>query len=240
MYRISKILLLFTFIGLIPPLYPIKAFAIDKIYSPIVEEGEVEIEARGVSEFHDDGEDKHIQKFGVGYAPSDRFAFEFYAETEHEESETELEAIAVETRYQLTEQGEYWLDAGAYLEFEYAFDEEYKIETKALLEKEVGKTLHTTNLILERDIFNHGGMFEAGLAWKSKYRLDEAFEPGFEYFAEFGRVNDIPTWDEQEHAVGPAVYGKLWGKVKYGLALVFGVSDAAPDQAVRWEIEFEL
>ncbi|MEZ4755009.1 MAG: hypothetical protein R3A13_12025 [Bdellovibrionota bacterium] len=232
--------LTFLLVLISPVLISIQALAIDKIYSPIVEEGELEVETRGRYEFDDDGHNKNVQKFGIGYAPTDRFAYEVYAELEREESESKFEAVAVETRYQIFDQGEYWIDAGAYLEFEYKLDEEYKVETKALLEKDFGPTLHTANLILERDIFNSGHKFETELAWKSKYRLSQEFEPGFEYFAEFGEVNDMPSWDGQEHSVGPAIYGKLWGRMKYALAFVFGVSDAAPDHTARWELEFEF
>jgi hypothetical protein len=59
-----------------------------------------------------------------------------------------------------------------------------------------------------------------------------------------GKWNDWDKQVNQNHRVGPAVFGKLaLGNrqvVKYNAAWLFGVSDAAPDNTFRMQVEYEF
>ena len=84
----------------------------------------------------------------------------------------------------------------------------------------------------------HSNETEGGFAWSSRYRLNEHFEPGFEYHADFGGLNEGRTYQEQSHQTGPVFYGKV-GPVKYDVGYLFGASDAAPQGMFKWILEYE-
>lgn len=224
---------------------PQNANAIDKIYSPIVHSGELELETRGTYDFDDRDERDGAweQKWGFGGALADRWAAELYLETEKEKGEDlELEAVALETRWQLFEQGEYWLDTGLYLEYELATESEAadKLEGKILLEKGYGQFEHRANIIFEREVGGYSeDETELEFSAVSRYRVNEFLEPGVEWHSAFGEIDDLGTWSSQKHNVGPAVYGKLGGGFRYELSLLFGVSTEATDTVLRGVLEYE-
>jgi len=148
---ILAIILFFCLLGITQ-----NAHATKKVYSPIVEGGELEIEMRGSYDFdHRSSKDgKQKQKYAVGYGLTDRWHTELYGEIEKgaTASKFEFTALEWENRYQLTEQGQYWVDVGLYFEYEVSFEDDHadKIEGKLLLEKEMGSFIHTANIIFEK------------------------------------------------------------------------------------------
>ncbi len=225
--------------------YPKDALAAKKVYSPIVEKGELELEARGSYDFdHRDSKDgKQKQKYAVGYGVTDRWFTELYGEFEKLSNEDfEFTSVDWENIYQLFEQGEHGLDAGLYLEYEFGVeeDESDKIEGKLLLEKSLSRLTHTLNLIIEKEVGKHSkDEVEGGLAWSSKYRWQESFEPGFELHSDFGELGEGIPYKQQKHQLGPVFYGKLGKHVKYDIGYLFGISDAAPDRSLKWILEYE-
>jgi len=231
----------FCLLGITP-----NAHATKKVYSPIVEGGELEIETRGSYDFdHRSSKDgKQKQKHAVGYGVTDYWFTEFYGIIEKGATDDDFEFAEIEwaNRFQLTEQGQYWVDLGLYFAYEVSFEDDKadKIEGKLLIEKEIGKYTHIANIIFEKQV---GGdtekETEGGLAWGSRYRWREYFEPGFEFHSEFGELNESKSFDEQEHLVGPVFYGKI-GLFKYDVGYLFGISDDAVDGKLKWIIEYEL
>ena len=238
---VMAMIFFFCLLGITP-----NAHATKKVYSPIVEGGELEIETRGSYDFdHRSSKNgKQKQKYAVGYGVTDRWFTELYGEIEKgaTASEFEFTALEWENRYQLTEQGQYWVDVGLYFEYEVSFEDDHadKIEGKLLLEKEIGKFTHTTNIIFEKQVGGDSEKeTEGGLAWGSRYRWQEYFEPGFEIHSEFGELNESKSFNEQEHLGGPVFYGKI-GHFKYNVGYLFGISDDAVDGKLKWIIEYEI
>ncbi len=231
--------------------FPEEAFATLKVYSPIVEGGEFEIEARGSYDFDDrvskDGNQK--QKYSVGYGVTDRWWTELYGEVEKgrnddgEDPNFSFTSMEWENRYQLLEQGKYWLDAGLYFAYEIPFENKHpgQIEGKLLLEKSLDKFTHTANVIFEKQV--GGGAAEetvAGLAWSSRYRWHEYLEPGFEIHSDFGKLKEHTPYNEQQHQVGPVLYGKLTKELRCDIGYLFGVTDASPDGTLKWIFEYGM
>ncbi len=224
-----------------------------KVYYPYVELGELEIEYRGSRTIDGDdakdNEQKHL--LGVGYGFNEWWFSEIYAEWEREAGsgeETAFEAFEWENRFQITNPGEYWADFGLLVEYERtdSGSSPDKIELALLFAKEFGKFEAAYNVIFEREV--GGGAsddVEFGHALQLKYRLDRAFEPGIEIFGEFGAIDDMPSFDEQEHYAGPIVTGVLplgdsAMKLKYNVGYLFGVSDEAEDGVVKAILELEV
>jgi high-affinity iron transporter len=224
------------------------AHATKKIYKPYVEKGEIELEWKFGHDFDDnnskDGKEK--QKFGVGYGVTDKWFTELYPEIEKEAGDNrdyKMTALEWENIFQLTEKGQYAVDFGVLAAYDQSFenDKASKVEAKLLFAKDTGQFSHTMNITFENEVGQHAqGELETGLAWGTRYRLNPYFEPGFEYHAEFGRLDTSSDFDEQEHQIGPVAYGKLPYGFKYDVGYLFGISDESPDGALKSIIEYEM
>ena len=223
-----------------------EAKAIDLIYPATIHEGEVDVELRGTltDDHRSEGDNRLKTIFGVGYGINSWWATEINAVLRKEPSDSsEVTAVQFENRFQLTEQGEYAWNVGLYGEYEFstvghATD---AVEAKVLLDNEWGDLLTKINLIAEREVGeNSSDDIEGELAASTRYRWKPAIEPGIEYQAGFGPLDDTGSFNSQEHLLGPVIEGRLAKGVKYELAFLLGVSDAAPDRVLRWMIEYEF
>lgn len=223
------------------------AHATKKVYSPLVEKGELEVEVRGSYDMdsRDSKDGAQKQKYAIGYGFTDWYFSEIYGEIERGAADGHFTFTSVEweNRFQLTEQGEYILDAGLYFAYEASLEDKKadKIEAKILLEKSLHRFTHTANLIFKKEILGAKNLknTEGGLAWGSRWRWREYLEPGVEWHGHFGEWNDLPSLSQQTHQVGPVFYGKV-GAIKYDIGYLFGVSDPAPEGMLKWILEIEL
>ena len=231
------------------------AYAEKHVYTPIIVKGEWELETTGVYDIDHSKSKNAVQEYknSIGYGLTDRWATELYGEFERQPqqddngnafiSSVKFTHLEWENRYQLTEQGQYWLDAGLYFAYEIPMRQKDpgRIEGKILLEKSPGQFTHTANIIFNKEV--GGGTTQettAGLAWSSRYRLSEHFQPGIEYWIDFGEIHKALHYDQQSHQVGPAIYGRLTRHIKYDLGFLFGISAAAPRGELKWILEYEF
>jgi len=228
------------------------AHASHKVYSPIVEPGEFELELRGHTTFDSDPakDDQQKYKLEAGYGIAQRW-FSVLGTTLVKDgagSSLQSEEWFWENIIQLTEQGEYWLDAGLYLEYAVprAAGTPNEIETKLLLEKSIGRFQHTANLVFVREVGNgapNTTYFE--YAWRSRYFVSPAIQPGIEIYGEMGEFGRVLPADQQDHRAGPVLSGILGqgghgDKWKYELGYLFGLTDAAPSGTLKFNLEYEF
>lgn len=227
------------------------AEASHKVYSPYVDEGEVELEMRTHTTFDSDASKNSNEKmkFEAGYGVTSYWSTAIVAEVADDAShQHRYQATAWENIFQLTEPGEYWVDVGAYLEYEVGQQagSNDEIEGKLLLEKMVGRYVHTVNLILNRELgSNAANATNFEYAWRTKYLLSKAIEPGIEIYGVMGELGHSLPASQQDHRIGPVISGELpvhqrKGKWKYELGYLFGVSDAAPNGTLKLNLEYEL
>ncbi len=219
-------------------LQPGEASASHKIYSPIVDFGETEIELRGHYNFDDDdevdGSQKYKLDFGRGVTP--HWFTEVVLEYEHGPGEGGvLEAVEWENVIQLTEQGEYAFDWGVLVEYSHALEDGHadKIEFGPLVQKEFGRQVWTGNLILEAPLSGDEGV-EWEFATRLQRRISPAFEPALEAY-----------WSEDELQIGPALLGQTrMGQgttiFAWQAGILAGLTHATPDVTVRFLIELEF
>jgi hypothetical protein len=229
------------------------ALAADKLYEPYVTKGEVELEYFASRTVDNDANKDNAQKqqFSLGYGVTDHWFSELYGKFEREpQGVTKFDAVEWENIFQLTEQGEYWVDVGASLAYEWTPREDTAdtVEARLLLAKDIGKTSHILNIIAEKNV---GSGPKESLAstflWSSRYRYCSYFEPGMEISSDFGALNRRGAFNEQKHEIGPVAYGKLpvglttkADALKYRVGYLFGVSDAAPNGEAIAQLEYEL
>lgn len=203
---------------------------IDKVYHPYVQAMEKEVEWRMVAA---DGD--HLQRLGIGRALSDRIFVEGYLIAAEEGDTFRLQGYELETRLQLTEQGEYAIDWGLLLELEKAHKEdEYELATALLMEKQWGRWVGAANLWLE---YEWGDAvkdeFETATALQARYRYSPKFEPAVEFYA-----------GENTRALGPVAMGDIrfaaGKKLHWETGVLLGLSEKTPDATLRVLAEYEF
>ncbi len=223
------------------------AHASHKVYSPIVEQGEYAIELRGHVNLDGDAVNRTQQyKAEFEHAPTARWLTELVGEFENESGESlKASAIEWENIFQLTEQGEHWLDFGVLGEYsrELSNGARDKIALGALFEKSLGSQIVNLNLTAERQL---GGaeQTELGYVFRWRWRRSQAFEPGIEIFGELGDAKHLRSFADQVHSIGPGFAGsrslRSGRKLRYEAAYLFGLSRAAPNGTPRLQIEYEF
>ena len=217
----------------------------DYIYTPAVEYGEKEIDFKTGTAKLQNGERAQVSSIGLGYGVTEYWFTEVYFKHKREGSET-LSIGEWENKFQLTETGKYPVDLGLVVEIEAPLNrnEAYELKLAPLLQTEFGKLQLNGNLIFERTFGPGDHITEMGYQWQAKYRWRPSFEFGLQGFGEMGKWDQWENSDEQNHRMGPAVFGKLdlgvKQAIKYNAALVLGTSDAAPDRTLRMQVEYEF
>lgn len=226
----------------------------DEIYSPNAEYREIGLEYNGSRSFDPDADKNGSQERQValeaGLTP--RLVVEVNAAYSKDPGNTlQLKAHEIEGRYQFFESGEQWLDAGMLVAYQFAAqsDTPDSLEVKLLLQKDAGKFTSTANIGFSQNVgqfSEHTGGPDYVFLWNTRYRYNVGFQPGIEIQSDLGQGPQLGHFNEQQHYIGPAVYGKLFGPlplgqaIKYQAAYLFGVSDAAVRSVARALVEYEM
>lgn len=222
------------------------------VYPAVVESGERELEVRGWR--HIDGNNEldgsGALKLAVGTAITDFWFLEPYLEFEKEGSkDLQLEAVEIENRFQLTPQGKYWLDVGLLVEGEFNAngEDKQKLRYGPLLEKQFGRTVVTTNLLLQNQFGSDAEHHDDTLfsyAANVRYLYAPAIEPGVSAYGGIGALGDPEKGSEQVHQVGPSIRGKFslgpGSVLKYRTGVVFGLTSGSPDATWIGHLEYEF
>lgn len=215
---------------MLPGLVMADDLAIDKVYHPYVQPLEREVEWRMVAA---DGD--HLQRLGIGQSLNDRVFVEGYLLAVEEGDTFRLEGYELETRIQLTEQGEYPVDWGMLVELEKAHhQDEWELATVLLMEKQWGRWVGAANFWLEYEWGNQiKDEFETAVALQTRYRLSPEFEPAIEFYG-----------GENTRALGPVAMGDIrFGpgkKLHWETGILLGLSKKTPDATLRLLAEYEF
>lgn len=225
---------------------PVDAYA-KKVYSPIVESGEVELEYSLDQSFDSDpaidGSARH--QFELEYGVTDRWQTAIYGDFRKRPGQSfAYQGLKWENIFQLFEQGERWLDAGLYAEYiipESSLNKPDVIEFKMLLEKESGKVVNTANLTLKKELgANATKNTTAGYAWRSKWRWMKQAEPAIEIYGSLGELGGFNPVAQQSHQAGPVLHGKLSGGIGYEIGYLFGLTSGSDDGVLKLILGYEF
>ena len=148
----------------------------------------------------------------------------------------EAEEIEWENIFQLSEQGEYFVDLGFFAEAKIPLEVEYPygFEAGPMFQKDFGRLASNLNVLAEW-AFGNGFRTEneLGYSFQSRWRSGTLVEGGLQAFGV-----------EDAHVVGPAVFGggRLNERYKYkwDAAALAGATDDAEDWRLRWQFELEF
>jgi hypothetical protein len=226
------------------------AGAADYVYTPTVEYGEREIDFKFGATSPLDGNRSQGASIGYGYGAEEYWFTEVYVKQERNGSDI-ANLAEWENKFQLTDTGEYPVDAGLITELEAPLSANTPWEFKIgpLFQTEFGKLQLNGNLLFERAFGKadaSGVPYSTNFSyqWQAKYRWQPVFEFGLQGFGDMGKWNDWDKQADQSHRIGPAVFGKFAlgnrQAIRYNAAWLFGVSDAAPSNTFRMQVEYEF
>lgn len=224
------------------------ALALDEIYSPSAEPKELSLEYNGSRTFdsQSDKNDAQEHELALEYGATDWWTVETSAGFNKEPADhVRLNDIEIENRFQFFQPGENWMDSGMLVAYDFGIQghEADSVEVKLLLQKDyLDKITSTVNVGFTNDVGKYaasGGSDYVFLA-NTRYRLNQYIQPGVEIQSDLGQSHTLRHFDMQDHYIGPAAYGTLFGKLKYQAAYLFGVSDAAAQSSARILLEYEM
>ncbi len=211
---------------------------IDRSYHPYVQALEREIELRasiedGINSLRDD---RQTWRLGYGQSFTDNWFGELYLIGEQTSSESlSIEQYELEALWQITEQGEYPVDAGMLFEFELNESTDImEFTTGLLLEKEWARWTGTANLYATYE-FGSGikNEFETAAALQLRYRHSREFEPALKFYT-----------SETIIGAGPVIMG-AWSlgqarQLCWEAGMINSLGKDAPDRTFRLLLEYEF
>ncbi len=223
--------------------------------------GELEIEHNGSASFDHrpgfGGEQSYTLELGTGLTPWWHSEVELGFDNDPTMGQpTLLTQVVTENMFQLTEPGQYFVDAGFYIEYGQslthgAYAASNQVTFGPVLGKQIGATTHMLNLFFTRELgpdqTSQG--LDFSYRWQSRWNLWAPFSPAIEVYGDTGTLGSAPGFSGQQFLVGPVGVGLLRmnelglgraGQIKYELGWLFGATPATARGTLRWRLELEI
>lgn len=75
---------------------------------------------------------------------------------------------------------------------------------------------------------------------EATYRFENGYRFGAQMFNSYNSTAAFGDFDDQKHAVGPVLKGKIGGDLKFEVSSLFGLSEAAPDATLRLFLSYSF
>lgn len=226
----------------------------DEIYSPRVEAGEFEIEARY---YHLDGNAdgaNHARetRLELGYSPTDFWrASVSPVIVDGPRSATKLRQIQIENVFALPIAAGAWPDMGLFVSYEIATvtDAHDELVLGPIFEERFADVLLSASVFADRAVTREGD-YGMSYAWQIRWDRTRALALGLQGFGEheFGNEDEdeargaIPAY-APGHRAGPALFGDIPladdAGLNWQLGLLWGLDDDAADHTLRLAIAYE-
>jgi hypothetical protein len=209
--------------------------SVDKVYHPYVMPFEREFEWRFSSRKNDDGNEL-LQRIAYGQAISEYVTVEGYIVGERDSDDNfGLHSYEIETRWMLTDQGQYWADWGALFELEKRHQKDsWEFTTGVLAEKEFGRNSLTINLLASQSWGSDTiSKLQGEFRLKYRYRWIPEIQPAIEIYSSRDFLG-----------IGPAFMGikRFEGQrqLKWELGFIAGLNGKSTDHTLRFALEMEF
>lgn len=219
---------------------PVDAHATKTVTSPYVTKGKATVEWRGGYEFDEDADNTWRTRNQFAYGFTDFYELKISGDTRNR-GDTEFTDVDFENKFQLTPKGQYFVDVGLRLDLTRSLNGGADgAGGKLLFGKKTGEFSHLLNLEAGREIGgesnNNDWVF--GASYAIAHPLTDQLSLGAEWYSDFKDFNN--SYSEQDHRVGPVLYGTAFGSVKYQAGILAGVSEAAPDVTLKTTINYSF
>ncbi|MDB5490826.1 MAG: hypothetical protein JWO78_675 [Micavibrio sp.] len=217
------------------------------VTSPVVNDGETTMELKGEYDVDDRSALRGAWNGKVNIAHSFTSFWSSEIETTVQQtglSNARLDFSATEwkNKFQFTREKEFGFDTGMRITYSRnTSGDQDSVEVKLLAAKTLGPTSHRLNLIGTRVVGNAPAHAVSwGASWSSRYKITDAFQPGFEEYSAFGKIGNEQGFDKQDHRLGPVFYGKINDRVSYDAGYLVGLSHAAPDGTLKAILKYKF
>ena len=224
----------------------------DYVNTPNVEYGEREIDFKYGTEKLANGEGRESAgSIGFGYGATTWWFTEAYVKAHKLPGDkTRYDAFEWENKFQLTEPNKYPVDLGFFIEVERPQEraEGYEWAFGPLFQFDTGPIRWNVNPVLEKVTGSKEEgphPLELGYQLQVAYRLSNGVDVGLQAFGDLGKWNEWAPHNEQEHRIGPAIFGKVKlgeGRqvIRYNAAFLWGQTNATPQHTFRVQAEYEF
>jgi hypothetical protein len=115
-----------------------------------------------------------------------------------------------------------------------------RFEVGFLAARKFGDFPNTLNIGLENE---YGTNARDGTRFNVNYRVQYAYSdslvPGLEFYKGKGRLGTEPN-GPKEVQLGPTLSGNLTENAKYDLGILWGLSNASPDNRFKWIVTYSF
>ncbi len=151
----------------------------------------------------------------------------------------------VEARYRFAQRYDWPVNLGLYAEYYFPrhdFSDSQELETRIIADKDFNDYRVALNAIFSKDTTGSEsssqvrGSVAAGVYWRRFFN----FQPGLEYYADFGELGKIPSLGDQHHTIFATVdwrWSKNW---VWHLGVGKGLTDASDDVVVKSMLTYEF
>lgn len=222
----------------------------DYVDTPDITQGEREFGVKYGSAAPLAGNPMQAAGIGLGYGVTDSWATEVILKRERT-GRQDATLLEWENRFLFAEMGKYPVDVGLLSELEapLAGHAPWELRLGPMFQTTSGKFQWNANVLFVRAfgaVDEFGVPFNTNLAyqWQMKYHWQADLQYGLQGMGELGKWNNWYKQAEQNHRVGPAVFGSfLLGNqqsVKYNAAWLFGTTAASPNHTFRMQADYEF
>lgn len=234
-------------------LWPAPAGAVEaelRVFSPVVEEDELDIENNSSLTFDKsrplDKQQTYFNELGYGVTDFWRTELEGVWDT-GSERHPRLRTVDFENDFWILHQDEHWLDGALLVEYDHAVDgsSPESFELGPLLQKTVGQSTTNLNVFFGRDI-GRNAMHGTEMIYigQSTWTLTPLLAPGVKFFGVPGSLGNLPAVSQQDHRLGPILTGDVdfgeAGTLSYNLGYLFGLTPGAPSGTLVGRLEYNL
>lgn len=214
------------------------AHATKALTSPYVTKGRATTEWRGGYDVIDNAHDVTRMRLLQSYGVTDYWDTRIAATFSHN-GQASTDVVGWENKFQLTPKDTFFVDLGLRLDYAYSTNAGAdEVLARLLVAKKIGPVAQTANFSFGRQVGNDASN-DVGfdVAYGIAYDLSKQYALGLEYYGDFDDFDN--TYSEQQHLVGPVVYG-THGMFKYQAGVLAGVSEAAPDVALKTTLSYSF
>jgi hypothetical protein len=240
MFSLSKINFSALITACIAPTF-VFANPVKLVGTPVVNKGLSTIEYRGGFSLDNETpmfENRYFQRVQMDHGFTDSYALRLVSILERRDNEEfDHEAMLIENRVQVIERRDHGWDGGFRVSYLFQSDSKRsdiaELRWHTLVPMQEWEFRHI--VILQHQTARN---VQYGIMPEMRWQLNKEIFPrkrlGIEMFNETGNLRDRSQWEQQFHELGLVSFGNITDNWRYQIGWRHAISQAAPDQSVKF------